>query len=325
MEANAAEAPPPPTAPTVRELSGEPSSAAFFAEHVERNRPLVVRGGCARWAATNWCAESLRKFGDEPVRVAPLVPTGAHAYCDKWLEPAALWTPHAEPEPGVVREDVVLAVAAARVHMPLRRFVDLLEPRRSAVAAAFYADGAGNLARSFPFLADDFAPPPMAAMLQLKRADLWIGHTSVSRMHYDNLDNLFAQVVGAKTFVLAEPAAAAHLVQGRLRKANYVYEHPGVFTRGAPTDETVINYCGADRPPEVPTVSVRLEAGDLLYLPFGWWHEVHAHPDEKKGLCAAVSHFYHPYWCRLGGPTTTELGPMILNPRYHREREEGAG
>ena len=64
-----------------------------------------------------------------------------------------------------------------------------------------------------------------------------------------------------------------------------------------------------DRPPEVPTVSVRLEAGDLLYLPFGWWHEVHAHPDEKKGLCAAVSHFYHPYWCRLGGPTTTELGP----------------
>ena len=69
MEADAAEAPPPPTAPTVRELSGEPSAAAFFAEHVERNRPLVVRGGCARWAATNWCAESLRKFGDEPVRV----------------------------------------------------------------------------------------------------------------------------------------------------------------------------------------------------------------------------------------------------------------
>ena len=29
-DADAAEAPPPPTAPTVRELSGEPSSAAFF-------------------------------------------------------------------------------------------------------------------------------------------------------------------------------------------------------------------------------------------------------------------------------------------------------
>ena len=79
---------------------------------------------------------------------------------------------------------------------------------------------------------------------------------------------------------------------------------------------------------------MRVHAGDVLYLPFGWWHEVHAEPDEARGgLCASISHFYHPFWCRLGDKRTTRLGEMLVNPRYRSDervraclaRDEGGG
>ena len=114
-----------------------------------------------------------------------------------------------------MNEQHLLVVNAARVQMPIRRFVPLIEPESSGAVAAFYADGAGNLARSFPFLASDFAPPPMTSLLELKRADLWVGGRSTSRMHFDNLDNVFAQLVGQKTFVLAPPDEGVPLVKGR--------------------------------------------------------------------------------------------------------------
>lgn len=34
-------------------------------------------------------------------------------------------------------------------------------------------------------------------------------------MHFDNLDNLFAQIVGRKTFVLTPPEEGISLVHGR--------------------------------------------------------------------------------------------------------------
>lgn len=301
-----------------------PSAEAFWRGHVQASLPLVVRGGVRDWSALKWSADYFRQWPDETVRVAPLQAHGPHAFWDKWLEPAVHWQ-HAEPTPDVVRDDTLLVVSAKRVVMPLRRFCALLQPAHSAVAAGFYADGASNLEHSFGFLSADIGAQPLAETLALKRVDLWLGFRSVSRMHYDNLDNLFSQLVGSKTFVLANPAAGAALVRRRLRKAARAYEHPGVFSRegGGVTDETVLNYLPCERPPSLPTVSVTLAPGDVLYLPFGWWHEVHAHPDEARGLCASASHFCHPYWCRLGGKATTGLGDMLVNPRYRSAGVEG--
>ena len=304
---------------SVPEASTAPSAEAFFEEHVRKNVPLVIRGGARGWRAMQWSAEHLAQYGEEVISVAPLQIDGPHAYLDKWLEPAESWE-HDEPDPEVVDASQLLVVSASRVKLRVRKFLQLLRPD-SEVAATFYADGAGNLAHSFPFLRDDFAPPAFAARLELKRADLWVGGRSVSRMHYDNLDNLFAQVAGDKTFVLAPPAAGAAVQGGRrLRKAAQAYRHPGTFARegGGVMHETVLNYLTTARPPSLPTVSVTLRPGDMLYLPFGWWHEVHGAPG-ADGLCASVTHFYQPYYCRLGGKRNTRLGPLMVNPRYDAE------
>lgn len=304
----------------VAEVSTPPSAEDFFSEFVRRNLPLVVRGGARAWRAMQWSPGYLEAFADEVVSVAPLQADGPHAHLDKWLEPSELWE-HEEDDPEVVDARQLLVVSASRVRMRMRKFLRLLRPD-SSKAVTFYADGAGNLSHSFPFLRDDFSPPPFAAALELKRADLWIGGRSISRMHFDNLDNLFAQVVGSKTFVLAPPEAGAALQGGRrLRKAANVYTQPGGFARegGGVLHETVLNYLGVERPASLPTVRVTLRPGDMLYLPFGWWHEVHGEPDTHSGLCASVSHFYQPFFCRLGGKRNTRLGRMVVSPRYDDE------
>ena len=80
----------------------------------------------------------------------------------------------------------------------------------------------------------------------------------------------------------------------------------------------ILNYLAVpERPDSLPTIAVTLGPGDLLYLPFGWWHEVHSHPDKERGnLSVSISHFYTPFYCRLGGKTCTTLGPLMRNPRY---------
>jgi hypothetical protein len=313
-------------APTIPETHWLPTASTFFEEHVKKNVPIVIRGGASSWRALEWSAESLACYNDEIVSVAPLEANGPHAFRDKWLEAVDHWDHSGkEPEPLVVDERQLLVVSATRVRMRLKKFFNLLRAdSKTAGAATFYADGAGNMEHSFGFLREGFfSPPAFAEALELKRVDLWLGARTVSRMHFDNLDNVFAQVVGSKTFVLARPADGAACQGGkRLRKARQCYTHPGVFSRegGGVMHETVLNYLGVARPPNLPATAVTLSPGDLLYLPFGWWHEVHGHPEPVAGgLCASISHFYEPYYCRLGGKACKMLGPLMVHPRYCKD------
>jgi len=172
----------------VKEIDAPPSASEFFAEHVLRNRPLVVRGAASQWPAIAWSAARLSDaHGEEIVKVAPLEVSGPNAHLDKWLEPSEAWQ-HEEHE-YCCDAHQLLVVSALRVKMRLRTFFKRLSAPDS---VSFYADGAGNLDHSFSFLRDDFAPPPFAQQLHLKRADLWMGGKSISRMHYDNLDNVCA-------------------------------------------------------------------------------------------------------------------------------------
>jgi putative sterol carrier protein len=96
---------------------------------------------------------------------------------------------------------------------------------------------------------------------------IWIGPKgTLTPLHRDDTDNLFAQVWGQKTFTLAAPHHREALgtwstaPQGGLDGCD--------FNPDAPDYE---RFPGAR---DVTFLRVTLEAGDLLFLPEGWFHQV---------------------------------------------------
>jgi hypothetical protein len=60
-------------------------------------------------------------------------------------------------------------------------------------------------------------------------------------------------------------------------------------------------------------VTVTVEAGDALYIPIGWWHEVTALPAAGP-LCCSASFMFTPFFVRLRSRSVA--GPLTLNPKY---------
>lgn len=305
----------------------------FVREYVAENTPVILQSALSEdWAAClALTPDSLVKAApsNTRVRVAPLMADGR----DKWVESASLWpeAEAAEALPGVIHTDRVLAVAASRIEVPIEEFAASLKVGRP----LFYADGASNLGQSFHFLGATVPPPPaVASRLSFLRTDLWLGGRTLSSLHFDNVENLFVQLVGEKEFVLCPPGDTVHLVEGRLRKA-YATWHPpriseggmGHFERSSEglSQEAVMNYpaYNVDSPPpeyaaraaKLRRSVVRLRAGEVLYLPFGWWHQVRAFPDEQ-GLCASAACFFEPFFVRLQPKALPHPGPLLPNPRY---------
>jgi len=91
-------------------------------------------------------------------------------------------------------------------------------------------------------------------------ASLWIGPAgTVTPLHHDTCSVLFAQLHGRKLFRLASPLDTA-LFDGAV--AMYAAVDP----------EAPATY--ADR--DVRFTTVDLQAGEILFIPVGWWHHVRA-------------------------------------------------
>lgn len=307
------------------------SADEFIRKYVAENEPVILQNALPeRWVhALAWTPDTIASLAPEGtrVRVAPLDADG----CDKWIESAELW-PGArtlEPLPGVVHEDRFLAVAAERIEISAPDFAAALRGEGS--LPALYADGAQNASHSFGFLAEGLpGTPAVGGSLLFKHTDLWLGGRTRSTLHYDNVENLFAQLVGEKEFLLCPPGDTKYLVDGRLRKAYKTWRgEEAMFERTSQgiSSEAVLNYAAydihsppieyAERAEKLRMQSVRVQAGEVLYLPFGWWHQVSGIPSEH-GLCASASSYFEPFFVRLQPKALTKPGPLLPNPKYRR-------
>eukprot|EP00913_Durusdinium_trenchii_P026038 g24429.t1 len=232
------------------------------------------------------------------------------SYKDRVVVSCALMLPQRSLSGGVVHGNLVLAVAASRIEVSLADFVASL--RKEGQWPALYADGAANLEKSFEFLRCKLPGfPALGERLLFKRTDLWLGGETLSTLHFDNVENLFAQLVGEKEFLLCPPGDTPLLADGRLRKAYATWQasegSKGNFERKAEglSDEAVMNYAvyDVDDPPEeyaelaaqLRKTVVTVRAGEVLYLPFGWWHQVRGRPS-PSGLCCSAASFFQPFF-----------------------------
>ncbi len=229
-----------------------PSEAAFVRDFVEPQRPAVFTGYVDRWPAfSRWTPERLRAEHGQVVVPVARTPRGVVGGRD--------------PRVGITYLELSLAEALDRVEAGS-------DPGHYVVIP---------VQERLPALLDDVQLPAVAGAASRLKSRLWVSAAgTVSPLHRDFPDNLFAQLRGRKRLHILAP-----------RDDGRVYEYP--FLSRLP------RFCAVD--PEAPDLRrfpryrdarplvVDLHPGDLLYLPGRWWHQV-------RSLDASVSVNF--WWAR---------------------------
>jgi hypothetical protein len=94
---------------------------------------------------------------------------------------------------------------------------------------------------------------------------MWIGPAGTfTPLHFDLTNNLIAQIVGSKRVVLVPPSETSKLAHRR-----HVFSDVHDITDDARLKlfENAASAC---------CIELDLKAGDLLYVPVGWWHQITA-------------------------------------------------
>jgi len=93
---------------------------------------------------------------------------------------------------------------------------------------------------------------------------MWIGPAgTVTPLHHDLTNNLIAQVVGRKRIKLAPSSEV-----GRLYNDAHVFSEIGDLENPNLNRERFARLEGAR------VYDLVLEPGDILFVPFAWWHQV---------------------------------------------------
>jgi hypothetical protein len=205
--------------------------AAGFRARAAAGMPFLVSGIVKRWPLADLTAQDLREqFGHLPVR----------ARIGDYVNTA-------------------FAPDRAMQDMLLRDYLDLTPPD----AASALPPYVGNLSLRelnrlchWPAWFGKMGPPRF-----------WIGPArTVTPLHCDYDDNIFAQLWGTKRIFLAPPHHDAFLYT---REAN-----PLLF--GSPVDPEAPDYEAFPLARQAALVEIVVEPGDMLYVPAGWYHQVRA-------------------------------------------------
>ena len=117
------------------------------------------------------------------------------------------------------------------------------------------------------------------------RPRIWIGNRSTTQTHFDLYDNLACMVAGRKRFVLFPPDQTKNLYMGPF----------DTTIAGVPTSMADIANPDFTTHPhfrealESATVA-DLEPGDVLFIPYMWWHHVVSGDD----LNAQINYWWNP-------------------------------
>jgi len=212
----------------------------FATRFVARSRPLVMRGMAAAWPAVrHWSFPALRAgFGAQRMRVRG---------SDRAL-------------------DVFFGTAEER-EMSFAAYLDAILAERPAAGLPYL----GNFLLNHPQmdavvlrLIDDLAFPPFFDQLPERQFRIWVaGAGQQSTIHNDNYENLNAQILGRKSFLLIPPEDHGGLYAEQINEG--LWSSP--VDTAAPQLDRFPRFAG------VRGMRRTLQPGDMLYIPRFWWHQ----------------------------------------------------
>jgi hypothetical protein len=221
----------------IERIRGDSLSAdEFIARYAVASRPVVLVDAMPKWQASPWTPERIRsELGDASVNVRA----------------------------GNYAADIYKETMETR-ELRLADYLDALEAARAA------ADSTG--AAPPPYAASNGVPwdwhlwldyPPFVSQALCGFAKYWVGPAGTSTpLHRDWLDNFLTQVVGTKRLALVAPGRASLLspktIHAGLDSCNWVDPFDPSDALAAQCDPRFVT----------------LNAGEMLFLPAGWFHDV---------------------------------------------------
>lgn len=225
------------TCATRIERIAPPSPGEFEARYVKPSRPVILRGAIDDWPAMKrWsCDYFKQRFGE---RAVPAVREKNGNLYDR--------------NGGLHYENIRVA-----------DYVDLLDAGSPIDLYMVF-----RVHEVMPELFEDIIRPAYCRDARWFRSRFWFaGPDMKGALHRDLPENLYAQIVGHKKFLLLDR-----------RLTRMVHRHPlrsGV-PNYSPVDAEAPDLRRYPRFRDAPLLSAEVEPGDLLYIPSLWWHQAHS-------------------------------------------------
>ena len=225
----------PPMSPIAR--IDPPSAAEFEAEYRRRSRPVIIRGAIDRWPAmAKWSPDYFKeRFGDR--RVPAVRAKNGRLY---------------DAKEGLFYEDVRVA-----------DYVDRLQQGGAPRPAELYM--LFRVHEVMPELFEDIVRPDYCRDAPWFRSRFWFAAPGTrGPLHRDIPENLYAQIVGRKRFVM---------VDRRLTRKVHRHGFISGVPNYSPVDAEEPDLLRHPRFRDAPRLVADLEPGDLFYIPSLWWHQ----------------------------------------------------
>jgi hypothetical protein len=264
------------------EMEGITGAEQFLRQVVLPCRPAVLRGLVKHWPAVQASASDFRAYvGRFDAGREMEAFFGAPQIAGKYY--------YADGLDGFNFE---------RRQMRLSAALDLM------VSAIGQAGAPSLYAGSLPvqdYLPGFAAENPMPLLPPSVGPRIWLGHASNVSAHYDTVDNLACVVAGRRRFTLYAPELIESLYVGPID--NTMAGQPVSLAASSPDDAKYPRFAEIRRHAMV----AELNAGDALYLPKLWWHQVEA-LSPFNGL---VNYWWDAFSTGPDAPYTSMLLAMI--------------